>query len=270
LGFIPVSWSLSVAATTACTFFKAEVDDGYHVHFGFLAYKDPDEGCTFIDDAEFRSDLAFGFAVFNCLLTTLGVVGIFLMQFILTRGRKRTWTALRISIYVSLWCCMFTFYIKQESEVCDYFDCSLRGSGIAQVFNVLFLIAISGMLFLTPFGEDNAMNANQRTQGLEHDDQNVSITENFEAPTSRPGFEKETRFPDGSIKREIETTNPDGSKTITITTTTTIKKPTLEDKEAFMIASDEDSSSRDDEDSSSSDDEEPSPESNDGEEKLAI
>jgi hypothetical protein len=242
LGLILLSWIFSVAATAACTFLKVGSDGG----MGLNAYDHPNEGCTFIDDAEFRNNPAFTFAVFNCLLTSLGVVGIFLMQFVLTRGRKRTWVALRIAMYVSMWCCMFTFYML-ESELCDYVDCSLGGAGIAQVFNVLMLIAISGMLFLTPFDENNAMNANQKNQASEEDDGNASHTENIEAP---PEFERETHLPDGSIQREIETTNPDGSKTIT----TTIEKPYSEDREEFMIASDKDSSSIDDEYSSSSDD----------------
>jgi hypothetical protein len=243
LGLILLSWIFSVAATAACTFLKVELF-GSEIGVGFNAYDDPNEGCTTFGASENRNGPAYTFAVFNCLLTTLGVVGIFLMQFLLTRGRKRTWLALRIVMYMSMWCCMFTFYI-QESETCDYYDCSLGGAGITQVFNVLMLIAISVMLFLTPFGEDNGMNANQKTQASEEHDENVSATE----------FEKETHLPDGSIQREIETTNPDGSKTITTTT----EKPSSEDKGDFMIASDEYSSSNGDEDSSSSDNEEPSP-----------
>jgi hypothetical protein len=254
LGLIIFSWIFSVAATAACTFLKIELF-GTEVGVGFNAFKEPNEGCTTIDAAEDRNGPAFTFAVFNCLLTTLGVLGIFLMQFLLTRGRKRTWVALRIVMYTSLWCCLFTFYI-QESETCDFYDCSLGGAGIAQVFNVLMLIAISVMLFLTPFGEDNAMNANQKTQVLEDDDHNFSNTENIEATTSQPELEKETHLPDGSIQREIETTNPDGSKTIT----TTLEKPSSEDKEDFVIASDEDSMS--------SDDVEPSPESSGEEEQF--
>jgi hypothetical protein len=246
LGLIIFSWIFSVAATAACTFLKIELF-GTEVGVGFNAFKEPNEGCTTIDAAEDRNGPAFTFAVFNCLLTTLGVLGIFLMQFLLTRGRKRTWVALRIVMYTSLWCCLFTFYI-QESETCDFYDCSLGGAGIAQVFNVLMLIAISVMLFLTPFGEDNAMNANQKTQAF---DGNASATENIEA---HPELEKETHLPDGSIQREIETTNPDGSKTIT----TTLEKPSSGDKADFVIASNEDSSSIDDESSASNDDEDSS------------
>jgi hypothetical protein len=253
LGLILLSWIFSVAATAACTFLKVELF-GSEVGVGFNAYDDPNEGCTTFDASENRNGPAFTFAVFNCLLTTLGVVGIFLMQFLLTRGRKRVWRALSITMYVSMWCCMFTFYI-QESETCDFYDCSLGGAGIAQVFNVLMLIAISVMIFLTPFGEDNAMKASRRTQALEDDDQNFSTSENIEGSTSQPQFEKETHLPDGSIQREIETTNPDGSKTVT----TTIEKPSSEDTEDFVIASDEDSLG--------SDDEEPSSESSDEEEK---
>jgi hypothetical protein len=181
LGLVLLSWIFSVAATAACTFLKVELF-GSEIGVGFNAYDDPNEGCTTFGASENRNGPAYTFAVFNCLLTTLGVVGIFLMQFLLTRGRKRTWLALRIVMYMSMWCCMFTFYI-QESETCDYYDCSLGGAGITQVFNVLMLIAISVMLFLTQFGEDNAMNASQKTQALEDDDQNFSTTENIEAPT---------------------------------------------------------------------------------------
>jgi hypothetical protein len=98
-------------------------------------------------------------------------------------------------------------------------------------------------------------NKSQSWHWVRDDDQNFSTTGNIEATTSQPQLEKETHLPDGSIQREVETTNPDGSKTIT----TTMEKPSSEDKEDFMIASDEDSLS--------SDVEEPSPESSDEEEK---
>lgn len=221
-----LSWIFSVAATAACTFLTVELF-GTEVDVGFNSFENPDGGCTVFDSKESRNGPAFTFAVFNCLLTTMGVVGMFLMQLILTRGRKRTWTALRIVMYTSMWCCLFTFYI-QESESCDIYDCSLGPAGVAQVFNVLFLIAISVMLFLTPFGEDNVLKAIARRQALEDDDQHFERQKKFET---------ETHLPDGSIQREVETTNPDGSKTIT----TTIEEAPSEDKDDFVIASDEES-----------------------------
>eukprot|EP00980_Cylindrotheca_fusiformis_P012219 scaffold2973_cov67-Cylindrotheca_fusiformis.AAC.6 len=200
VGLISLSWIFSVAATAACTFLTV-VAYGKEIHIGFNSFEDGDGGCTTFGSSINRNSPAFTFAVFNCLLTTAGVAGIFLLQFVLTKGRKRTWTAMRVVMYTSLWCCLFSFYI-QEGEVCDAFDCSLGGAGVTQVFNVLFLIVIAFLLFLIPFGEDNFLNTNRQNQALEEDDRNLNEGENKK-------FETETHMPDGSIQREEETTNPE-------------------------------------------------------------
>eukprot|EP00980_Cylindrotheca_fusiformis_P014081 scaffold3682_cov70-Cylindrotheca_fusiformis.AAC.3 len=230
VGLISLSWIFSVAATAACTFLNVDVY-GREMHLGFNSFAEEDGGCTTFGSSINRNSPAFTFAVFNCLLTTAGVAGIFLLQFVLTKGRKRTWTAMRIVMYTSLWCCLFSFYI-QEGAVCDTFDCSLGGAGVTQIFNVLFLIVIAFLLFLIPFGEDNFLNTNRQNQALEEDDRNLNEGENKR-------FETETHLPDGSIQRDVETTNPDGTKTVT----TTIEKPSEQQSENsdFAIASDDES-----------------------------
>eukprot|EP00980_Cylindrotheca_fusiformis_P012217 scaffold2973_cov67-Cylindrotheca_fusiformis.AAC.4 len=217
VGLISVSWIFSVAATASCTFLKVNAHLAEDLHVGFNSYEFRDSGCISFDRLISSTGASFTFAVFNCLLTTAGVAGIFLMQFVLTKGRKRTWMALRIII----------------QEVCGgSYDCSLGGAGVTQVFNVLFLIGIVVLLFLIPFGEDNFLNTNRQNQALEEEDRNLNEGENKK-------FETETHLPDGSIQREVETTNPDGSKTVT----TTIEKAPSEqnDDDDFVMASDDDS-----------------------------
>eukprot|EP00980_Cylindrotheca_fusiformis_P012215 scaffold2973_cov67-Cylindrotheca_fusiformis.AAC.2 len=229
VGLISVSWIFSVAATASCTFLTVQAHLVEDLHVGFNSYEDG--GCITFNRLISSNSAAFTFAVFNCLLTTAGVAGIFLMQFVLTKGRKRTWMALRIVMYASMWCCLFSFYIIQ-GKLCDMYDCSLGTAGVTQVFNVLFLIVIAVLLFLIPFGEDNFLNTNRQNQALEEEDRNLNEGENKK-------FETETHLPDGSIRRDVETTNPDGS----ITVTTTIEKAPSEqnDEDGFVMTSDDDS-----------------------------
>lgn len=62
---------------------------------------------------------------------------------------------MKIGMYCSLWCAICTFYIRQI-DVCDQFGCSLGAAGITQVFNVLSLIVVSILLFVTDCGEESA------------------------------------------------------------------------------------------------------------------
>lgn len=168
LGLIPLSWVLSLVATASCSFISVDTGFTRDLHFGFNNV-DSNDGCESFNlgpDQDHPHAAAFTFAVANCLLTTVGVVGIVLMHFVLKCGRERTWLALRIGMYVSLWCCLFSFHIRSY-DACEIADCSLGGAGIAQVFNVLVLIAICAILFVTPFWEkdgDEAVDENTKEE----------------------------------------------------------------------------------------------------------
>jgi len=228
LGLISLSWLFSVATTAACTFLKINIK-GTDTWVGMNAFEHPTDGCTrFSKQIDARNNPAFTFAVFNCVLSFVGVFGMMLMQFVLTMGRKRTWLALRIFMYISLWCCMLTFYI-QETDTCDVYDCSLGGAGIAQIFNVIWLVAACILMFVTPHGDDTGIKTIQKQRALEDDD--LNLEDNMTAidmsgtlaPRGPAGpFETETHLPDGSVQRQVETTNPDGTKTVM----TTIEHPT--------------------------------------------
>lgn len=151
----------------------------------------------------------------------MGMALIILLQFVLANTRNVAWMVLRIAMYTSLWCCLFTFYI-QELPTCEVVGvtCSLGPAGIAQVFNVLILIAINILLFITGCGEKNTQPSDANAAG----DKGVDQKEDPEAGWGQhpeeivsPSLETETHLPDGTIQREVETTNPDGSKTITRT-----------------------------------------------------
>lgn len=234
LGLISLSWIFSVAATSACTFMKIDIR-GQEAWVGLNAYEHPQDGCTRFTSIDNRNNPAFTFAVFNCLLTSLGLVGMMLMQFILTVQRQNVWLWLRIFMYISLWCCMLTFYI-QESGTCDVYDCSLGGAGVAQAFNVIWLIVACFLLFVTPSGDDTGIRTAQKRKALEDDDLNLEQnhhevpereeegpkTIDMSGTVGSPGEnETETPLPDGSVERQVETTNEDGSKTLT----TTIEHP---------------------------------------------
>ena len=225
-----------MATTSACTFMKINIR-GQIAWVGMNAYDHPLFGCTRFTSSTNRNNPAFTFAVFNCLLTSLGLVGMVLMQFVLTSARQTMWLWLRIFMYISLWCCMFTFYI-QESGTCDVYDCSLGGAGIAQAFNVIWLIVACFLMFATPCGDDTGTRTAQRKQVLEDEDMNLVQNHHEQAlqkndskkidmtgAVSSPGKKSETQLPDGSVERQVETTNEDGSKTMT----TTIEHPAGED-----------------------------------------
>eukprot|EP00980_Cylindrotheca_fusiformis_P026418 scaffold16125_cov52-Cylindrotheca_fusiformis.AAC.2 len=212
VGLISLSWIFSVAATASCSFLNIDVPFVGEMHFGFNSVEEDGEGgCTSFDSTRERNGAAYTFAVFNCLLTTAGVVGILLLQFfVLAKGRKRTWMALRIGMYISLWCCLFSFYIRQ-APICDVLDCSLGGAGVTQVFNVLFLIVIVVLLFLIPVGEDVNTNRRQNQQAsLEQEEDR-----NLNGEGENEMVETETHhLPDASIEHEVETTNPEADQDV--------------------------------------------------------
>jgi len=225
LGLISLSWIFSVATTSACTFMKISIR-GQEAWVGLNAFEHPQDGCTRFTSIENRNNPAFTFAVFNCLLTSLALVGMVLMQFVLTAGRQNTWLWLRILLYISLWCCMFTFYI-QESGTCDVYDCSLGGAGVAQAFNVIWLIVACFLVFVTPSGDDTGIRTMQKRQALEDEDLNLEH-HHFEKPEAAiddPNGQQQTTIdmsgagasPNETTELPVETTNADGSKTMTTT-----------------------------------------------------
>ena len=98
--------------------------------------------------------------VFNILLTTVGMVLLGAVQCFVHDivKRERCWLALKIVMYISLWCALFSFYV-QEAPFCDLYKCSLGTTGILHVFNVLFLIGISIFLSLSSYGDNVPIDA---------------------------------------------------------------------------------------------------------------
>jgi hypothetical protein len=255
LGLICLSWIFSVAAAAACTFISISAD-GLDLGIGFKCIDlGPLEDV--ISEAELAVYQSYGptsytFAVFNCLFTTSGVVMVILMITALNRGRKRTWLALRLFMYFSMWCAIFTFYFRQEIPLCelDGISCGLGGAGVAQVFNVLILIAICVLLMLTEYSEEKQVGGHrgQKLDGNEPLSKSADEEDGREQPQK---FETEVHMPDGTIQREVETVNPDGSKTVT----KTIEQP--DDDDDFINASEdesEDDTEADGDDGSSEDD----------------
>jgi hypothetical protein len=167
---ILLCWVFSIVATSACTFLDVTVPyKGADIQFatGFNRFFLPAVIANPAECQSFEADVtgyfgegnttAFIFAIANCVLTSLGVAGIFCIQFILRIPdvRDKIWLAMRIIMYCSLWCAVCTFYIRQTA-VCDAHECSLGTAGLTQVFNVLCMIVISALLFITECGEESA------------------------------------------------------------------------------------------------------------------
>jgi hypothetical protein len=71
------------------------------------------------------------------------------------KTRQLVWLVCKIAMYCSVWCCICTFYV-QEMGVCDDFGCSIGPAGVIQVFNVIFLMISSALLFVTDCGDESA------------------------------------------------------------------------------------------------------------------
>lgn len=178
-GMIPLSWILSLVVVDSCKFLMYEYEE-FEFGFGFKQfYLDKDlallngqkAGCgSFkLDDglgfSHRSTSVAYSFMVWNILLTTTSIIFVVLLQCFLKKGRESIWLALKIAMYLSLWCALFTFYL-QESSICDIYNCSLGRGGATQVFNVLVLIAISVVLFLISSGNEPAFDAKTSAMGF--------------------------------------------------------------------------------------------------------
>jgi len=162
-------WVASVFATASCNFLKVTIqqkDVSVTYGFGFVKFFVPEVISNPAKCQGFASDglgyfqgnhPAFTFAMANCILTSFGLVGIICIQFFLKVKRLRPllWLLIKIAMYCSIWCCICTFYV-QETSVCDIYECSLGQAGVMQVFNVLFLMVVSALLFMTDCGDEAA------------------------------------------------------------------------------------------------------------------
>ena len=198
VALLPISLLFSLGVSFAGTFAKFKV--------GLFGFSVSDDYGLFNGNGTGKA-----FAVFNILLTIFGVVGVMLMQFYLKVNRAEWWLAIRVTMYLSLWCALFTFYTLQVPGA----KTSLGAAGGAQVFNVLLLIGINVLLFLTSDGTKTDDDDND-----DDDDDDNDIEKQSNKPESQK-IESETHLADGTIERKVEVTNPDGSKTIT----KTIEKP---------------------------------------------
>lgn len=175
---------------------------------------------------------AMAFAVINNLLTTAALIGVPLVLFNIkgVNNAKNVWRTMGFLMLASTWCCLFTFY-AQEISICAIdaagylnIDCSLGSAGVAQVFNVIILMVICALFFIlpSPGSEDAAEGGDNGGDGTSQQTKELtchSMTVDMGGQLAPPGqVETEIHMPDGSIKRKIETMNPDGSRTVTIIT----------------------------------------------------
>mmetsp|Transcript_34166 Transcript_34166/g.82823 ORF Transcript_34166/g.82823 Transcript_34166/m.82823 type:complete len:251 (-) Transcript_34166:369-1121(-) len=188
------------------------------------------------DDSVIRTGFAYG--LLNCLLTSVGIVLAALVLFGCSCSRqeasKKMWTALRTTMYISLWCCLCTFYI-QDAEICHTVKCSLGPAGIVQVVNALILMIISVLMHL--FGDyAHATRAPERESSQTEANGELLTPSILVLPQTRSDgqegvlisacLETKTLLPDGSIECKVERLHSDGSKTINITTIDDINNST--------------------------------------------
>ena len=120
-----------------------------------------DGGCESLDTELgslniLSNSAAKSFAIFHCLLSTVGVIFAVLLtcnKNLTSERRDLIWLIMRIIMYISMWCAILSFFL-QENGTCDVYSCSLGGPGWAQVVNVVFLLIINFVLFFTNPGKE--------------------------------------------------------------------------------------------------------------------
>jgi len=174
-----LTFILGIYAAAACNFLIAAIPNiqnpqetlDWGIGFSHIdmppkmaQYFNQDGGCESLDtDTGIivignHNSTAKSFSAFNCILTS---VGVFLVS-ILTCKKKQIanrdliWLNLRILMYISLWCAILSFYLR-ENATCDVYTCSLGIPGYVQIVNVVFLIIINSVLFFTDPGQERFM-----------------------------------------------------------------------------------------------------------------
>jgi len=170
------SYILGILAADACDFLLVKVPNPQNVRedlewgIGFSDMRMPPEvasfygqdgGCESLDTNTGSLDIlsnstAQSFAIFHCLLSTAGVIIILAMTFkksVTFSPRDLLWLILRIIMYISMLCAIFSFFLR-ETETCDQYACSLGWPGIAQAINVGLLLNINFVLFFTDPGDE--------------------------------------------------------------------------------------------------------------------
>lgn len=189
------------------------------------AYQSGDGRCQFYsqnDDGAIRTGFAYG--ILNCVLSSVGMVLAILLQFVFHRRQQSSqaiwWNALRTTMYISLWCCLFTFYIH-DAEICHSAHCSSGPAGMAQICNSILLVAISILMYVVPFAKYSETMQEERTS--QPDAELISPSLVLPSGDVHPEgvlisayLETRTLLPDGSIEHKVERLHSDGSKTIHI------------------------------------------------------
>lgn len=216
------SYILGIVAAASCKFLVVSIPNPTNPRedldwgIGFSSIDMPskvasffgqDGGCESLDTElgslnVLSNSTAKSFATFHCLLSTVGVVFAVLLtcKTSLTARRDLIWLVMRVVMYISMWCCILSFFL-QENDTCDAYKCALGGTGIAQVVNVVFLLIINFVLFFTNPGKErfiqscflSAEEARRRDTVMTPD---VNVTDDpTEFPdVATPGVRKSTRL----------------------------------------------------------------------------
>jgi len=169
------SYILGIVAAASCNFLVVAIPNPRNPRedlnwgIGFSSMDMPSEvasffgqdgGCESLDTDlgslnVFSNPTANSFAIFHCLLSTIGVIFTVLLtcKTSLMSRRDLIWLIMRVIMYISMWCAILSFFL-QENETCDLYKCSLGGPGIVQVVNVIFLLIINFVLFFTNPGQE--------------------------------------------------------------------------------------------------------------------
>ncbi|KAL3928346.1 MAG: hypothetical protein SGBAC_012691 [Bacillariaceae sp.] len=221
---ICISYILGIVAAASCNFLVVSIPDPTNPRedldwgIGFSNIDMPSEVASFFGqdggceslDTELgalnvsSNSAAKSFAIFHCLLSTIGVAFALVLtckKRLIASRRDLIWLVMRIVMYISMWCAILSFFL-QENETCDDYKCALGGPGFAQLVNVVFLLIINFVLFFTNPGKDrfihscflSAEDARRRDTVMTPDANVTDDPTEYPADLGTPGLRPSTRL----------------------------------------------------------------------------
>lgn len=116
---------------------------------GLFRYENDDGNCIkysqdFKDESfDAYIQIAQMFGIISCILMSLALVLVGLLQVGLLKEGIRIWKTVRIVVYLSLWSVFFTFFVHGWDKCKDSEYCKIGRVGILEVVQVFVLIGLT-------------------------------------------------------------------------------------------------------------------------------
>jgi hypothetical protein len=146
--------------TRSCQFLvfgPENVDRKDRVGAGLFRYENDDGSCVKYSqdfkDESFDSwiQIAQMFGIIACILMSLALVLVGLLQVGLLKEGIRIWKSVRVCVYLSLWSELFTFFVLGWGNCDDSEYCNIGRAGILEVVQVFILVVLTLVgFYVTP------------------------------------------------------------------------------------------------------------------------